>query len=285
MKIVALLLVIFSQMAKVAPALEKTPMLFHTSASLISEAVSIAPEESFTVALSLKMKDGWHTYWRNPGDSGMPTSIQWTLPKGFKASAIQWPYPDRFVAPNSVSYGYRDEVVLLNKLDAPNNLPESGSVDLYANVKWLECQEICVPAHAAVSIRLRVGKFQKDTNMASFFEEARKRIPDPLGTGFSIGWKAQAVHNGEKVVLHITAGQALQAKDNVEFFPNEDGIIAYDQHQICKIAGKFLTLEMEKSRAPATTQARRLFGVLVLRNEKRALELSVPINDSWRKGS
>jgi len=85
----------------------------NTEAELIAEYESIRAGKPFTVALRLRMDDHWHTYWKNPGDSGLPTTIDWKLPKGFRAGAIQWPFPQRINVGRLTSYGYEGEVLLL----------------------------------------------------------------------------------------------------------------------------------------------------------------------------
>ena len=67
----------------------------NVEAELVSSRAAVAPGESFLVALRLKVRPEWHTYWINPGDSGAPTTLDWALPAGFKADAIQWPVPHR----------------------------------------------------------------------------------------------------------------------------------------------------------------------------------------------
>src|SRR4028118_2315268 len=88
----------------------------HSEAALIAETTSIQPGVPFTVALRLKMDEHWHSYWRNPGDSGTPIGITWNLPPGFKAGPIQWPHPQRIALPPLVSYGYENEVWLLTQI-------------------------------------------------------------------------------------------------------------------------------------------------------------------------
>jgi thiol:disulfide interchange protein DsbD len=85
----------------------------HSDAQLVAELAAIRPEQAFTVALRLTMDTGWHSYWRNPGDAGGETVIEWNLPEGFTAGEIQWPHPRRIEAPPLASYGYDDEVLLL----------------------------------------------------------------------------------------------------------------------------------------------------------------------------
>src|SRR5262245_44317513 len=81
-------------------------------ASLIAEHLAIAPGATVTIALKEDIRDQWHTYWVNPGDAGAPTSLDWHLPEGWKASAIQWPYPVRLPVGPLMDFGYEKEVAL-----------------------------------------------------------------------------------------------------------------------------------------------------------------------------
>src|SRR5450432_4362833 len=77
----------------------------NVKARLVSEVTAIGPGQSFWVALELDIRDGWHTYWRNPGDSGEPTKLTWQLPQGFTAGDIVWTAPHRFEIAPLVNYG------------------------------------------------------------------------------------------------------------------------------------------------------------------------------------
>jgi thiol:disulfide interchange protein DsbD len=101
------------------------------------------------------MEKGWHTYWRNPGDSGLPTRVRWELPEGFAAAEIRWPYPIRFTTGPLVSYGYEHEVLLPVEIRVPPSLA-SAEVRVAGRVDWLECREACVPGRADVSLLLPV---------------------------------------------------------------------------------------------------------------------------------
>src|SRR4029450_3965187 len=74
-------------------------------AELIAERNSAQPGKATTLGLKLRMADHWHTYWKNPGDSGLPTRIQWVLPEGWKAGEIQWPYPHKRPIGPLMKYG------------------------------------------------------------------------------------------------------------------------------------------------------------------------------------
>src|SRR5258706_13582033 len=85
----------------------------NVKARLVSEVRSLAPGETITLSLELQIRDGWHTYWRNPGDSGQATRLKWTLPAGFTAGEIQWAMPHRFDIAPLVNYGYAKHVMHL----------------------------------------------------------------------------------------------------------------------------------------------------------------------------
>src|SRR5512140_3800024 len=78
----------------------------HVEAELVSERSAIVPGEPVTVALRLTMDRGWHTYWQNPGDSGLPTTLAWKLPAGMRAGSIQWPAPQALPVGPLVNFGY-----------------------------------------------------------------------------------------------------------------------------------------------------------------------------------
>src|SRR5258708_5195106 len=94
----------------------------HVTANLIGETRNIVPGRSFHVALRQQIQPGWHTYWSNPGDSGLPTTIDWALPPEFRAGPISWPTPERFTVGPVVGYGYKNEVLLPVTVDVPAGL-------------------------------------------------------------------------------------------------------------------------------------------------------------------
>ena len=92
------------------------------AARLVPESAGISPGTTLWVDLHLDIAPGWHTYWRNPGDSGLPTELAWTLPAGFTAGDIVWPVPERFVVGTLGNYGYRDAVDLLVPITASQDV-------------------------------------------------------------------------------------------------------------------------------------------------------------------
>src|SRR5215469_8957552 len=107
---------------RVASAQERPAQGRHVAVSLIAETRSVVPGRAFQVALRQQIEPGWHTYWSNPGDSGLPTSIEWALPPDFKAGQIVWPVPKRIAYGPVVDYGYENEVLLPVSIDVPAKL-------------------------------------------------------------------------------------------------------------------------------------------------------------------
>ena len=161
-----------------APAGTEGP---HVRAEFFSDVRSVRPGEKFWTAVRLRMDRGWHTYWKYPGDSGMPTRLRWTLPPGLTAGDVRWPCPIKFTASSLVSYGYKDEVWLLVPLEAAAALPE-GRVPLEVRVDWLECADICVPGRADLRLELPVqnAPSDKDASLMKSFALALGRLPAEL---------------------------------------------------------------------------------------------------------
>src|SRR6202171_540757 len=126
----------------------------NVKARLVSEVSTIAPGQSFWVALELNIRDGWHTYWRNPGDSGQPTTLEWQLPPGFTAGDIVWTTPHRFEIPPLVNYGYGQHAMHLVNIPAPKELKPGTPILLTAKAGWLVCSDVCIPEDAQLQLRL-----------------------------------------------------------------------------------------------------------------------------------
>ena len=129
----------------------------YVEAELVARNLALVPGEKALVGVRLKHTPHWHTYWQNPGDSGMPTTIQWKLPAGFKAGNIQWPVPQLLPVPPLMNYGYEGEVLLPVELVAvPKDWPANQPAKLAARVDWLVCKDVCIPGGADLELTLPV---------------------------------------------------------------------------------------------------------------------------------
>ncbi|MCI0745986.1 MAG: hypothetical protein L0Y58_11320, partial [Verrucomicrobia subdivision 3 bacterium] len=172
-----------------------------TKVKLILPVETAAPGQTFLAGLELKMASGWHTYWRNPGDAGATTEIDWTLPPGVTAGEIQWPVPEKIKFGDLLTYGYHDEVVLLIPLTiAPTASP--ASVELKGEASWLECEVQCVKGDDEVSAKLTIGATTKPSEHAPRIEAWKAKLPR---SGSDIAVKAQWLEGpgGEKRAVLI----------------------------------------------------------------------------------
>ncbi len=136
----------------------------HIDVELIPATTSVEPGGTLTLALRLKADEHWHTYWKNPGDSGLATHIDWTLPEGFEAGPILWPAPARIDIGPLANYGYDGEVLLLTDIRVPEQA--SGIVPIRAKASWLVCEEICIPGDAEFALLLGTGTATPDPRWA-----------------------------------------------------------------------------------------------------------------------
>lgn len=237
----------------------------HVEAELIAERTGLeAGGGPQWVALRLAPEKGWHVYWRNPGDSGIPTSIAWTLPQGISAGEIHWPYPHRESLGELTNYGYGDETLHLIPLTVAANAPP-GPARLLAQAKWLVCADICIPGEAELELTLPVGTAtaEPDPRWAGAFERARAQLPrtlPALGARFAI--------EGEDLVLAIDGlGEELAAAREIEFFPFDGTLVTHSAPQ--RIQRGKGELRLGQTLSPYFTAApERVDGVLVLHPAK-----------------
>ena len=230
----------------------------HSEAALLSEARTIAPGKPFTVALRLQMEEGWHSYWKNPGDSGEPTSIDWALPAGFEAGTIQWPYPDRIPYGPMTSYGYSDEVVLPVTIRPPDTLSTGRTVSLGGQASWLICAEICLPAEAEIQRSVTVASTPASGPDAEAIAAAQSKQPAAVDD-----WTVQAARSSGSYTLALTPPEGHRPDlDGAYFFPDEKEVLDHAAPQSLSEAGPTSLLALQRS-SYAQSAADSLRGVLV----------------------
>jgi len=241
---------------------------------LISEEQSVQPGRTFWVAVHLNIAKNYHTYWKNPGDAGLATSIEWTLPAGFTAGPLEWPYPQRFELNSLVGYGYEGEVFLLAPIQAPETLTQGTEVQVAAKVTWLVCDDSsCLPGDNVVSTKLPVSREAPQYNVSwkEAFSKARAMLPKKQ-------WNLTAQQKDGLIQLHLRTPSSPAAYSDVDFFPDESTPI---DHQVEAVltqdpkSGDYLVVLRED----ASTKLSQLKGVVVLYagTGVEALEVNVPL--------
>jgi len=237
-----------------AETVVQTPQI---RAELSADRTAVTPGESVWVALSFAIKKDWHTYWRTPGDSGLPATITWTLPEGVTAGEIQWPAPERIpYTGDLMNFGYHDHVVLLTELKVAPTVSAPQDLKLTAEASWLVCADVCIPQDGVFELPLKIGPSQSSM-AASVIEEARAQVPQPAP------WPVKLSRDGD--ALTLTAGPGIGADKIVSaaYFPYEEGMIANFAPQALQVADGSLHLIMTPGAKPAPESA----GVLTVERE------------------
>ena len=256
----------------IAGAQTSPPEKRHVTASLVAETRTVVPGRPIQIALRQQIEPGWHTYWSNPGDSGLPTTVEWALPRDFKASPIVWPTPKRLAYGPVVDYGYENEALLTATIDVPSDLAPGGDVVLSAHASWLVCSDTCIPEDAELKISLPVAEHaEPDPYWADRFAANRARLPVPNP------FPTTATLVDGKILLHVAAGDASRLRD-LTFFPAETDVIDGDAAQTVTAAPEGLTLELRRDRtkpAPAVLKGLLVFHDSAAQAEAEAEAITI----------
>jgi thiol:disulfide interchange protein/DsbC/DsbD-like thiol-disulfide interchange protein len=229
-------------------------------AELIARASAVRPGQPIRVGLHQKIAPHWHTYWKNPGDSGEPTRLTWKLPPGFKVSAIKWPIPKALPVGPLMNFGYSDELLLPVTVTPPADLAGS-SVTLEANAEWLVCEKICIPESKTVVLTLPVagpGQAVPPGPNAALFDAVERQLPT------SLGWPVRVEAVGGKLKLAVFTKDLDPARVSaVRFFPDTWGAIAHAAPQPLAWTADGFSLTLTRGET-AREGVPKLSGVLVL---------------------
>jgi thiol:disulfide interchange protein DsbD len=262
MKWLVALLLLVTLAAPAAAEIDDGPKV---QARLIAENVSVAPGGTVTVAFEQVIHPLWHTYWRNPGDVGQPTTLEWKLPYGWRAGALQWPYPIRLPVGPFMDYGYQDKVWILTTLTASRDAVPGSTVTLRAKASWLVCKEICIPEDANLSVTVKIGAAVLDATRFVEFTAARARLPVPSP------WQTRYRLAGALDLFVAAKSLAVARPVSAQFFPFETGIVKAPAPQVMGFAQDGLVLHM----TPGKTLAKKggaLAGVLVLTSADQSVQ-------------
>ncbi|HWC63191.1 MAG TPA: protein-disulfide reductase DsbD domain-containing protein, partial [Rhizomicrobium sp.] len=243
------------------------------AARLIAEQASAKPGGHVTIALEQVIRPKWHTYWVNAGDVGQATSIDWTLPAGWKAGDIQWPAPKQLPVGPFMDYGYEGKVWLLADVAVPADAKIGDTVPVKATAHFLVCEQVCVPQDTDLSLNMKVGDGAPDPAVAQDFAAARAALP------VASPWKLNYALSGGHLDLYAAAS-ALAAAHPVEavFFPLKPGVVKGTVPQQMGFSQDGLVLRLtpaDKLQSVGST----LDGVLVMKSSDgsvQALSVNAP---------
>ncbi|MEP7155441.1 MAG: protein-disulfide reductase DsbD domain-containing protein [Betaproteobacteria bacterium] len=206
----------------VAASPVKTP---HVEAALISRDQSFVPGKPVELALRLKIIDHWHTYWQNPGDSGLPTKLTWSLPAGFSAGPIEWPFPSKLPLGPLMNFGYEGEVLHLVSMTTPAGIAPGKKIELKAKAEWLVCSDVCIPESADLAITLPATSTPPlpGKQWAAQFATAQAAIPVAVPD-----WKISTTVADGKLVIDLSPPATKVNPDipDAAFYPLDEELIA-----------------------------------------------------------
>lgn len=215
--------------AALLPAAADEVRTEHVTAELVAENQSLVAGADNELALRIVPQAGWHIYWRNPGDSGLPTALDWNLPPGVAVGPLQWPYPHREVLGDIVNYGYDRETLLPVALHVPPDWPVGQALTARAKARWLVCKDVCIPGSAELSLTLPViaagSTPSSDPRTQPAFAQARAELPQPAPAN----WKVRFAVRGGDFTLGVEGAQ-LSGRD-IEFFPYANDLVKHSAPQ------------------------------------------------------
>ncbi|MDZ7629642.1 MAG: protein-disulfide reductase DsbD family protein [Parvularculaceae bacterium] len=189
----------------------------HARSTLFSEATGIAPGGTVRVALYQALEPGWHVYWKNPGDSGLPLETLWSLPPGALASPTDYPVPERIQIGPLVNYGHEGTPTFVTTITAPPYVEVGSSIDIGLEATWLICAEICVPETGEFLISLPVvAQPSADSAAQEVFADADANFPRAANAVF------RAVGGALALEAEGIGRDAIAAY----FFPETDSLVA-----------------------------------------------------------
>ncbi|MFO1087165.1 MAG: protein-disulfide reductase DsbD family protein [Reyranellaceae bacterium] len=229
-------------------------------AELLADVAAVKPGQPFWVGLRQTIRPKWHTYWKNPGDSGLPIEIRWTLPEGVKADPIVWPTPHLFDVSGIINYGFQDEAMLLVRIVPPADF-KGSALAITADTNWLVCEDVCIPEEAKLSLDLPIGNAATPAPPATLaiFDKARRNVPteSPWPARYSVA------RSGDPTLLVEARGLKPDTIRDVYFFPAEWGPIASMARQAASVGVDGVRIPLKRGDAKAALPE-RLVGTLVL---------------------
>jgi len=247
---------------------------------LISETTTLQPGQTHWLAVHMNIGSGWHTYWRNPGDTGLETSIKWLLPDGLTAGEMRWPVPEVIAEPPLYTFGYHGSVYFLIPLSVAQDYHGPALVNIKAEVDWLECKEVCLPGSQVTELQRTISAqpAQTDPQWQETFAAARSLLPLEESE-----WQITTRYEADRLQIEALPPDWFTGElTKIQFFPYQSMLVKYAGEQTLSRSGRgyLLSLALEAGR-PETPS--RIQGILVAEpgwrgsGSEKALQISTPL--------
>ena len=266
---IALLCAVTVAQAQANPAVVTTPQVR-------AELVAHAPEgvgagKPLWLGLKIDHQPHWHTYWKNPGDSGLPTTLAWQLPAGATAGDIVWPTPLRLPIGPLMNFGYEGTLLLPVAVTLPAGW-QSDALDIKLRADWLVCKDVCIPEGGDFALSLPTQA--ATAGHAALFDAARAAAPLVVATAQATA----TVERGALVLRVAGLPAALQGKE-LRFFPETPGLIANAAHQQATWQGADWSARVPLD--PHRTDAPPAIPAVLAFDRSPGVQLQVAVTTPW----
>ena len=202
---------------------------------LVAEG-TVRPGGEVELAIVMHTRQGWHGYWRNPGDAGLPMKVEWQVPGGVSLGPLRYPVPERLTIAGLMNYVYERDHAILVRLKAPPNA--SGSIPIRAEARWLACTDkVCVPERGSFSAVVPVGSGNAEKRAR--FDEWRRALPRPLTSPARFEVAGESL----RVAVPLPATATLRAP---YVFPISEGAVDYAAEQGFRRSGDWVIAELKR---------------------------------------
>ena len=249
--------------------------------------------QTFWLGLQIEHQPDWHTYWQNPGDSGLPTRLQWQLPTGLQAGDIAWPLPKKFPIGTLANYGYEGRLLLTVPVTVGTDFhfPDSGPLTLALQAEWLVCRQECIPQEGRFTLSLASAAPQKAH--AALFESAQKLSPQALrqlkeGGNWITGGQTTLSDDGKQISLRLHGLPASWRGQTLSAFPVTANVVhnaavqGKDWTQNWQGAVWSAQIPVSEERGDSPRSMRWVIAVGPESSPKApAFELETPVQGTW----
>ena len=244
----------------------------------------VGPGKTVWLGLQLAHQPQWHTYWKNSGDSGLPTTLQWTLPAGLAAGDIAWPLPHKIPIGNLANYGYEGTVLLPVPLTLSADFKPpalASEIDIRLQANWLVCRRECIPEEGSFALKLPL---RGSTALhAAAFTAALAAGPRPL-TGLTGGAQPEpsARLDGQSLVLTVASLPVALRGQTLELFIETPEIIETAATPAQSWAGAVWTARVPLFAQRSNRPDRLAWLVVGMQDRQRVgYQLSTPVTGPW----
>lgn len=229
----------------------------HVRAKIIAENTSLTPQAENRLAVVLEHAEGWHTYWRMPGDAGLVTEFTFTKPSNIKVTPPRFPLPERIRTGELIGFGYEGTTRFPFTVEVPRQVRFGDRVTFSVKVDYLACADVCVPGTANASIRLPLAVVGKPSGDEAAIKEAKSLIPETIATD-----AVRAVIDENRIRIEVAPSAGI-VEHTLDFFPLEDDVLKLATDPVASITPENRTIQVEAAADFAAEPREKISGVLV----------------------